>query len=139
VPAGREKLELMRPVAERHGLTMLQLACAWNLAQQAVRCVAPTLIQEPGAGARAIEAKRAELAAVAELAGTRGPDDVRAIRAIGENGGSMMLKGASVEHSGGPRPDRWELDEELAEVAARWRIDPARDLTKTELMSANRN
>ena len=31
--AGREQLERMRPIAERHGLSMLQLACAWNLAQ----------------------------------------------------------------------------------------------------------
>ena len=36
VQAGREKLELMRPYAERHGLSMLQLACAWNLAHPAV-------------------------------------------------------------------------------------------------------
>ena len=48
VQAGREKLELMRPYAERHGLTMLQLACVWNLAQPPVRCVAPTLVQESG-------------------------------------------------------------------------------------------
>ena len=52
------------PTPSRHGLTMLQLACAWNLAQPAVRCVAPTLIQEGGADARPIEDKRAELAAV---------------------------------------------------------------------------
>ena len=32
VQAGRERLEQMRPYAERHGLSMLQLACAWNLA-----------------------------------------------------------------------------------------------------------
>src|SRR3712207_8258077 len=32
-----------------------------------VRCVAPTLIQEPGPAARPIEDKRAELAAVASL------------------------------------------------------------------------
>ena len=54
----------MRPIAERHGLTMLQLACAWNLAHEPVACVAPTLIQEPGPDARPIEDKRAELAAV---------------------------------------------------------------------------
>ena len=30
--AGRERLERMRPIAERHGLTPLQLACQWNLA-----------------------------------------------------------------------------------------------------------
>src|SRR5206468_504021 len=39
VEAGRARMEAMRPIAERHGLTMLQLACAWNLAQPAVRCV----------------------------------------------------------------------------------------------------
>ena len=32
VEAGREKLERMRPIAERHGLTTIQLACQWNLA-----------------------------------------------------------------------------------------------------------
>jgi len=63
--AGRAKLERMRPVAERHGLTPLQLACQWNLSHQAVECVAPTLIQEAGPGAKPIERKREELAAVA--------------------------------------------------------------------------
>jgi aryl-alcohol dehydrogenase-like predicted oxidoreductase len=129
VEAGREKLERMRPIAERHGLTMLQLACQWNLAHPAVRCVAPTLIQEAGARAKPIEAKRAELAAVpAQLVLT--PDDVAAIRAIGDNTGSMALKGASPQHSGEERPDRWPLDTRLAEVARRWDIDPARDLVQ---------
>ena len=67
VEAGDEKLARMRPYAERHGLTLLQLACQWNLAHPAVRCVAPTLIQESGGPddpARAIEDKRAELAAL---------------------------------------------------------------------------
>jgi aryl-alcohol dehydrogenase-like predicted oxidoreductase len=127
VRAGREKLELMRPYAERHGLTMLQLACAWNLAQRAVRCVAPTLIQESGADARPIEDKRAELAAVVGDAGLSA-EEVAAIRDIGENIGCMTLKGASAEHEGPPRPDRWELDGELAAVARRWSIDPRRDL-----------
>ena len=63
VEAGRAKLEAMRPIAERHGLTMLQLACHWNLAHGPVQVVAPTLIYEPGS-AKSIEAKRAELAAV---------------------------------------------------------------------------
>ena len=133
--AGREKLERMRPYAERHGLTMLQLACAWNLAHSPVRCVAPTLIQESGPGARPIEDKRAELAAVSDAA-RLSDEEVRAIRAIGENVGSMALKGASVEHEGPPRPDRWSLDADLAAVAARWGIDPGRDLTQRELTSA---
>ena len=64
VQEGRRRLELMRPYAARHGLTMLQLACLWNLGQPGVRCVVPTLIQEPGEGARPVEDKRAELAAL---------------------------------------------------------------------------
>jgi aryl-alcohol dehydrogenase-like predicted oxidoreductase len=128
VRAGREKLERMRPYAERHGLTMLQLACAWNLAQPAVRCVAPTLIQERGTSARAIEDKRAELAAVATAGATLSAAEVEAIRAIGENTGCMALKGASLEHEGPPRADRWRLDDELVAAAGRWGVDPERDL-----------
>jgi aryl-alcohol dehydrogenase-like predicted oxidoreductase len=126
VREGREKLEVMRPYAERHGLTMLQLACAWNLAQPPVRCVAPTLIQERGSGARPIEEKRAELAAV--LGSDLTAEELRALRAIGDNSGCMTLKGASLEYEGPPRADRWPLDGELAAVAGRWGIEPRRDL-----------
>jgi hypothetical protein len=105
---------------------MLQLACAWNLAHPAVRCVAPTLIQESGHGARPIEDKRRELA---ELPDTQlGAEEVRAMRAIGDNAGCMALKGASLEHEGPPVADRWGVDEELSGVAGRWGIDPERDL-----------
>jgi aryl-alcohol dehydrogenase-like predicted oxidoreductase len=94
IEAGKEKLERMRPYARARGLTMLQLACAWDLAQAPVRCVAPTLIQEPagpgggvelrdaaanglaaGRPSRPIEDKRAELAAVAGLPGIAGGND----------------------------------------------------------------
>ncbi len=127
VEQGREKLEAMRPYAEHHGLSMLQLACAWDLAQPAVRCVAPTLIQESGAGARPVEEKRADLAAVDPAARLSG-EELEEIRAIGDNSGCMALKGASLEHEGEPRPDRWGVDEELSAVAGRWGIDPQRDL-----------
>ncbi len=133
VQAGREKLELMRPYAERHGLSMLQLACAWNLAQPAVRCVAPSLIQEHGADARPIEDKRAELAALGAIEYALSDDELAAIAAIGDNVGSMALKGASLEHAGAPLPDRWSLDEDLSAVGARWGIDPQRDLALTAL------
>jgi aryl-alcohol dehydrogenase-like predicted oxidoreductase len=127
VERGREKLDRMRPVGERHGLTPLQLACQWNLAHPAVRCVAPTLIQEPGPAAKPIEAKRAELAALPDE-NVLAPDEVARLRAIGDNRGSMALKGAAADHEGEPRPDRWPLTPELAELAARWGIEPARDL-----------
>jgi aryl-alcohol dehydrogenase-like predicted oxidoreductase len=136
---GRERLERMRPYAERHGLTMLQLACAWNLAQPAVRCVAPTLIQERGAAARPVEEKRAELAAVGALAGVLSAAELAELRAIGDNTGSMALKGGSSEYRGEPRADRWELDEELAAVAARWRIDPGNDLAESVPVGAGDN
>jgi aryl-alcohol dehydrogenase-like predicted oxidoreductase len=138
VDAGRERLERMRPFAERHGLSMLQLACAWNLAQTAVRCVAPTLIQESGADARPVEEKRAELAALAGAELALSAEEVAAIRAIGENTGCMALKGASLEHEGPPRADRWGLDEELTATAGRWGVDPDRDLLKRELSTINR-
>src|SRR3954471_1286226 len=99
VERGRERMDRMRPVAARHGLTMLQLACAWNLAHEPVACVAPTLIQEAGAGTRPIEHKRAELAAVAE-APPLSAAEVDEIRAIGDNTGSMALKGAAADFEG---------------------------------------
>jgi aryl-alcohol dehydrogenase-like predicted oxidoreductase len=128
VDAGRERLERMRPIAERHGLTALQLACQWNLSHDPVRCAVPTLIEEPGA-AKPIEAKRAELAAVPrELVLT--DDELAEIRAIGDNTGSMALKGASPQFDGEPQPDRWPLTDELRALAERWTIEPERDLAR---------
>ncbi len=124
VEAGREKIERLRPIAERHGLTMLQLACQWNLAHAAVATVAPTLIQESGEHAKPIEAKRRELAAVPpEVLLTH--QEIAEIRAIGDNTGSMKLKGGVPDHDGDALPDRWALDRELEQIAQRWRIDPA--------------
>jgi aryl-alcohol dehydrogenase-like predicted oxidoreductase len=128
VEAGRAKLERMRPIAERHGLTMLQLACHWNLQHRAVACVAPTLIQEPGPGAKPVEAKRAELAAV--RASVLSATEIDELRAIGDNTGSMTLKGAAPDHDGDALPDRWRITPELFALAGRWGIEPARDLTK---------
>jgi aryl-alcohol dehydrogenase-like predicted oxidoreductase len=129
VSEGRARLERLRPYAERHGLTMLQLACAWNLSQPAVRCVAPTLIQESGPTARPVEDKRAELAALPAQERLTALELLE-IRAIGENTGCMTLKGASLEHDGSPRADRWGLDDELTALAGRWHIDPARQLVR---------
>jgi aryl-alcohol dehydrogenase-like predicted oxidoreductase len=127
VAEGRAKLDRLRPIAERAGLTPMQLACQWNLAHPAVACVVPTLIQEMGEGARPIEEKRSELAGLpAEQRLSAG--DVDEIRSIGDNTGCMALKGAAPDHSGEERPDRWSVSAELAEVAGRWEIDPDRDL-----------
>jgi aryl-alcohol dehydrogenase-like predicted oxidoreductase len=129
VEAGREKLERLRPIGERHSLTPLQLACAWNLAHPAVECVAPTLIEEPGSP-KPIERKREELAGVPATS-PLSAEEVEAIRAIGDNSGSMLLKGATPDHEGEDAPDRWTLGAAQVEVAERWGIDPQRDLRKT--------
>jgi len=125
VQAGVDKLERLRPIAERHGLTLAQLAAQWCLAHDGVACVAPTLIQE--SGGRPIEVKRAELLATPSELVLDG-DEVAQIRAIGDNTGAMALKGAGPDHEGEPRPDRWGLSPQLRAVARRWGIDPDRDL-----------
>jgi aryl-alcohol dehydrogenase-like predicted oxidoreductase len=125
--AGAEKLERLRPSADRTGLSTIQLACQWNLAHPAVQTVAPTLIQEIGETARPIEEKRADLAALpADLRLSEA--EVAEIRALGDNTGSMVLKGASAVHEGDEQPDRWALSPELAAVGGRWGIDPSTDL-----------
>ncbi len=127
IETGLEKLARVMPYAERAGLTPIQLACQWNLAHPAVACVAPTLIQETGPGARPIEEKRAELAALpAEL--RLADEDVAAIRAIGDNANCMALKGGTPGHEGGERADSWPLTDDLVAVGQRWGIDPQRQL-----------
>jgi aryl-alcohol dehydrogenase-like predicted oxidoreductase len=129
IERGVEKLERLMPIAERAKLTPIQLACQWNLAHPAVESVAPTLIQEIGPEARPIEDKRVELANLPEQ--RLSPEDIEEIRAIGDNAGSMTLKGASPEHDGEERPDRWPLTDDLTAVGSRWGIDPKRDLVAT--------
>ncbi len=129
IEAGCGRIERMRPIADRAGLTTIHLACQWNLAHEAVRTVVPTLVQEAGPGARPVEDKRAELASLPAQQRLT-PADIDAIRAIGDNTGSMALKGASPEFAGDERPDGWGMSERLEDVAQRWSIDPARDLVE---------
>ncbi len=113
IERGLERIESMRPVMASAGLSPMGLACQWNLAHPAVACVAPTLIQEAGPDARPIEDKRTELASLpVEL--RLEPEHVAKIRELGDNTGSMKLKGASAEHEGEDAPDRWALSPELA-------------------------
>jgi aryl-alcohol dehydrogenase-like predicted oxidoreductase len=130
IEAGLEKLDRLRPIADRHQLTPMHLACQWNLGHPAIASVAPTLIQELGPQARSIEDKRSELAALPPEQ-RLSDGEIAEIRAIGDNTGCMTLKGANPEHEGEERPDRWPLSPELAEVGTRWGIDPQRDLVAT--------
>jgi Ser/Thr protein kinase RdoA (MazF antagonist) len=92
-----------------------------------IACVVPTLIQEFGPGARPVEDKRAELVALPAQSRLTAAD-VELIRTLGDNTGSMALKGANPAHTGDERPDAWALNERLGEVARRWGIEPRRDL-----------
>lgn len=125
VEHGTEKIEQMRPIAERHGLTMLQLACQWDLAHEPVKSVAPTFIQEAGENAKPIEEKITEMARLPEQ-NLLTPAEVADMERIGENEGCMILKGASTRHEGNaPLPDQWPLLPELAPFAAKWGLNPA--------------
>jgi aryl-alcohol dehydrogenase-like predicted oxidoreductase len=129
VEAAQAKVEKIRPIAERHRLSLLQLACAWTLSQQAMKCVVPTLIQEIGVGARPIEDKLDELAALPDV--TLTPEECDFIRHVGDNTGCMKLKGASAAHEGDDLPDNWRVHEDVADVARRWHIEPSKDLAYT--------
>lgn len=134
VEAGNVKLDRMRPIAEKHGLTMLQLSCIWNLSHAPVKSVIPTMIQEVGAEAKPIEDKITELANLPEI--TLSTDEVEELRRIGDNTGCMALKGGNPEHTGEPLPDRWALNNDLAQAAARWHIQPGKDLACTHAKAA---
>jgi len=127
VETGNEKLKAMRPYAEQYGLTMLQLACAWNLSQEPVRCVAPTVIEE--VDGKSIEEKVKELARVPKI--KLSEEAIEALRKIGDNKGCMTLKGGSVEHEGDPVADRWTLDHDLLAMGQKWGIDPGKDLVRS--------
>ncbi|WP_411844812.1 aldo/keto reductase [Roseibacillus persicicus] len=117
VENGCEKMEKMRPLAEKYGLSMLQFAAIWNLSQKPVASVVPTFIQEAGDNARPVEDKIDDLAALPEDV-VFTPEEVEAIRKIGDNTGCMALKGASQRHEGPcERPDEWPMRDELLELA----------------------
>lgn len=127
VAEGRRRLAQVAPIAERHGLTPLQLAAQWTLAQQGVHCVVPTFIQEAGEGHKTVEEQRRELATTpVEIVLT--PEDIAEIDRLGDNHGCMKLKGGTPGHEGEPMPDSWPMEPDLEEVASRWGIEPARDL-----------
>jgi aryl-alcohol dehydrogenase-like predicted oxidoreductase len=134
IEAGNEKLDKMRSVAEKHKLSMLQLACIWNLSQPAVKSVIPTLIQEADPNGKPIEKKIEELAAMPELTLTE--EERNAIESIGNNKGCMALKGANRAHTGEPEADRWGINADLESVGKRWSIDPDADLICTHPTAA---
>ena len=134
VEAGNAKLDQIRDVAEKYRLTLLQLACIWNLSHPGVKSVIPTLIQETGANTKTIESKVEELGSLPEIKLTA--EEVERIRKIGDNKGCMELKGANRAHSGEPLPDRWSVSRDHELLAKQWHIDPDKDLACTHKSAA---
>ena len=120
IEAGNERMERMRPIAEKYGLSMLHFASIWNLSQPMVRSVVPTIIQEAGADARPIEDKIRDFSGLPDV--TLTPEEVEAVREIGDNTGCMMLKGASKRHERSERPDEWPMRDDLLELAGRYSL-----------------
>ena len=129
VEAGNEKLSQLRPFCEKYGATMLQLACLWNLSQEPVKSVIPTLIQELAPAKKTIESKVDELATLPDV--KLSEEDVERIARIGENKGCMALKGANRSHTTTAEADKWTMSNDLESVGKRWGIDPDRDLAYT--------
>lgn len=127
VEEAQAKLEKLRPVAQKHGWTWLQLASQWCLSQKPVAAVVPTLIQEKDSSLKAIEAQLEDLAQVTSRNGLT-PEEVKSIAEIGNNIGCMSLKGGSRQYLGAAQADQWPMTVELEEVAYRWKIEPDRDL-----------
>ena len=121
----------MRPIAERHGLTPLQLACQWNLAHEPVALRRADA--DPGARRRRA-ADRATSAPSSPRVPARvvlSDDEVAEIRAIGDNTGSMALKGAAPRPRGRRRSrTAGRSTPSSPSSPRRWGIDPARDLAK---------
>ncbi len=120
VEHGLEKIERMRPIAERHGLSMVEFAAVWNLSQTPVESVVPTFIQEAGEQARPIEDRIREFAVIPDV--RLSAEEIEEVRAIGDNAGCMMLKGASKRHATSERPDEWPMREELLQLAGRYEL-----------------
>ncbi len=123
VERGCDKLEKMRPYADKHGLTMMQFAAIWNLSHPAVECVVPTFTQEISEGAISIDEKIKAFGKLPELIFS--PEEVAEIREIGDNTGCMKLKGASQRHTVSERPDEWPMRPELLELAQRYHLGTA--------------
>lgn len=127
IEAAHPKLEHMRKIAADHGMTLLQLACQWTLAQPAVSAVVPTLIQESTAHAKPVELLLEELAALPPSP-LLSQEEIENIARLGDNTGCMPLKGASPQYLGPPQADQWPMADYHWEIARKWGIEPDRDL-----------
>jgi len=120
IERGCQLIDQMRPIAEEYNLSMIQLACAWNLSHSPVKSVVPTCIQEPNPNAPTIEDMIKDVATLPNI--QLKPEDMEKIRKIGDNTGCMSLKGASKRHTKSERPDEWPMRPELLKYAEKYSL-----------------
>ena len=130
VEPGREKSSRMRPIASDTGSPSSSSPVTGTSAQAPSSASSRPSSRKPAKTPGRSRTRCAELAALPAEDVSR--EGVEEIRRIGDNTGCMTLKGASPDHEGDALPDRWALDDELAEAGARWNIDPERDLRKLD-------
>jgi len=118
VEQGLEKSARMLPIVEKYHLTPLQVASIWNLSQPMVESVVPSFFQETADCGHGIDDQIREFAALPDVRFT--PEEVEQIRAIGDNTGCMILKGASKRHQSSERADEWPMRPDLLEIAGRY-------------------
>lgn len=129
IESANDKLTQIQAIMDRHRLIPLHFACAWCLQQPAVKSVVPTLIQEVGPTGKPIREKLMELASLPSC--QFDASELTRISEIGNNKGSMHLKGSSRAHAMASLADQWGLSSEVEAVARRWGIDPDQDLVHT--------
>ena len=111
VEAGRERLERMRPIAGRRRADADAARLPVEPRPRAGRVRRPD--PDPGGGRRRPGRSRTSAPSSPPCREQRlGAEEFAEIRRIGDNRGSMTLKGASPEHEGDERPDRWPLSDE---------------------------
>ncbi|RYD32638.1 MAG: aldo/keto reductase [Verrucomicrobiaceae bacterium] len=122
VERGLEKVAKMKPIADKHDLSLLQFACLWNLAHSAVESVVPTFIQEAGENSRTIEDQIRDMASL-PVGNPLTAEEVAEVARIGDNTGCMTLKGASRRHTSSDRPDEWAMRQDLEPLGKRWGLE----------------
>lgn len=120
IEKGNERMEKMRPIAEKYNLSMMQLAAVWNLSLPAVKSTVPTFLQEHHDTAIPIEEKIKDFGKLPDIKLTA--EEIQEIQAIGDNTGCMMLKGASTRHQTSERPDEWPMRQDLEAIAQKYNL-----------------
>ena len=118
VEEGLSRVDKMRPIINKYGLSELEFSCLWNLSHAPVKSVVPTFIQEAGENATPVEDLVKDYGSLPKES-PFSKEEVEEIASIGDNTGCMMLKGASNRHEESLRPDEWPMRPELMELAGR--------------------